>query len=85
MDYRIIEYLQGFYSRKLSEEEILTLNDMLKNETLPEFKRKYSNILSKKVEYFTPAKMQQVIDEKKEIERWKASVGIKDLNELYEN
>ena len=85
MDYRIIEYLQGFYSRKLSEEEILALNDILKDETLPEFKRKYSNVLGRKVEYFTPAKMQQLINERKEIEDWKARTGIKDLNELYEN
>lgn len=82
---KIIKYLEGFYSRKLSESEIAALQEILKGETLAEFKRKYSNVLSRKVEYFTPAKMQQLINERKEIEDWKARTGIKDLNELYEN
>ena len=82
---KIIKYLEGFYSRKLSESEIAALKEILKGETLAEFKRKYSNVLGRKVEYFTPAKMQQLINERKEIEDWKARTGIKDLNELYEN
>jgi hypothetical protein len=85
MDYKIIDYLQGMYSRKLSDDEISVLNEILKNETLETFKKKYAFSLSKKVEYFTPAKMKKLIDEEKEIQDWLDSVGLKSLDELYEN
>ena len=82
---KIIEFIEGLYSRKLSESEIIVLYDILKNETLEDFKNKYQFALTKKVDYFTPARMQQLIAERKDIEDWKLRAGIKDLSELYEN
>jgi hypothetical protein len=85
MDSKILDFIEGMYSRKLTDKEIIVLKEMLNSETIDTFKEKYAFVLGKKIEYFTPAKMQQLINERKEIEDWKARTGIKDLNELYEN
>ena len=85
MDSKILDFIEGMYSRKLTDKEIIVLKEMLNGETIDTFKEKYAFALGKKIEYFTPAKMQQLINERKEIEDWKARTGIKDLNELYEN
>ena len=85
MDSKILDFIEGMYSRKLTDKEIIVLKEMLNGETIDTFKEKYAFVLGKKIEYFTPAKMQQLINERKEIEDWKARTGIKDLNELYEN
>lgn len=85
MDYKILDYLEGMYSRKFTDKEIVVLGEMLKGETLDTFKNKYQFVLSKKVEYFTPNKMQQLINERAEIQKWLDSVGLKSLDELYEN
>lgn len=85
MDYKIIDYLEGMYSRKLTDKEIPVLAEMLKDETLEGFIKKYKFALTKKVEYFTPAKMQQLINEHTGIQNWLRSVGLTSLEELYEN
>ena len=85
MDTRILDYLEGMYSRKLSDKEVLVLDDMLSNETLESFKNKYEFVLAKKVDYFTPAKMQQLIDEDKGLQHLRESLGVNSFNELYEN
>ena len=85
MDIRILDFIEGMYSRKLNDKEALRLNEMLKGETLESFKRKYQFALTKKIDYFTPAKMQQLIDEENEIQRWLVSAGLNSLDDLYEN
>ena len=85
MDIRILDFIEGMYSRKLNDKEALRLNEMLKDETLEGFTRKYRFALSKKVDYFTPARMQQLIDEENEIQRWLESAGLNSLDDLYEN
>lgn len=85
MDIRILDFIEGMYSRKLSDKEALVLNEMLKGETLESFKRKYQFVLGKRVDYFTPAKMQQLVDEENEIQAWLKSAGLNSLDELYEN
>jgi hypothetical protein len=85
MDYKIISFLEGMYARKLTDDEIAVLGEILKEETLETFKDKYAFTLSKKVDYFTPSKMKKLIDEQKEMQVWLESVGIKNINELYEN
>ena len=55
MDTRILDYLEGMYSRKLSDKEVLVLDDMLSNETLESFKNKYEFVLAKKA--FIPSLM----------------------------
>lgn len=85
MDARIIDFIEGMYSRTLADKEILVLKDLLENETLETFKSKYEYTLTKKVDYFTPAKMKQLVKEQLDIEAWLNSVGLKSLNELYEN
>ncbi len=85
MDARILDFIEGMYSRKLNDKEIPVLNKMLEGETLESFKRKYQFVLSKRVDYFTPARMQQLIDEENEIQRWLVSAGLNLLDDLYEN
>ena len=85
MDARILDFIEGMYSRKLNDKEIPVLNKMLEGETLESFKRKYQFVLSKRVDYFTPARMQQLIDEENEIQRWLVSAGLNALDDLYEN
>lgn len=85
MDSKILDYIEGMYSKKLSDKEIFVLNKMLKNETLESFIEKYEFVLTKRVEYFTPAKMKQLIEENKELQELKNRLGIKSFDELYEN
>lgn len=85
MDTRILDFIEGMYSRKLSDKEALVLYEMLEKETLETFKEKYQFALAKKVDFFTPAKMQQLVNEQKEIDEWCESAKIKSLENLYEN
>lgn len=85
MDARIIDFIEGMYARKLSDKEVKVLKNMLENETLESFEKKYKFVLGKRVDYFTPAKMQQLVDEENEIQAWLKSAGLNSLDELYEN
>lgn len=85
MDARILDFIEGMYARKLNDKEIPVLNKMLEGETLESFKRKYQFALGKRVDYFTPARMQELINEENEIQRWLVSAGLNSLDDLYEN
>lgn len=82
---RVIDFLEGYYSRKLDNNEIKAIKFELKNFDFEKFHKELSFQLLKKVEYFTVAKLHKIIEEYKDIEKLKSHLGIKSFDELYEN
>lgn len=82
---KTIEFIEGYYHRKLETSEIKALSEELKDYTYEDFINELKFPLLKKVEYFTVANLHKIILENKEIEEYKKNLGIKSLDELYEN
>ena len=82
---KIIEFIEGYYHRKLEQGEIKTLAEELKNYDYQKFMDNLKFPLLKKVDFFTVASLHKIIEEDQELERFKQSLGIKSFDELYEN
>lgn len=83
---KVIDFIQGYYNRTLSEAELKALKEELKYyKNYDDFAEKSRFSLLKKVEYFTVAKLHQVIQEDKELKELKDSLGIKCFDEIYDN
>lgn len=82
---RVIDFIEGYYSRKLDNNEIKAIKFELKNFDFEKFHKELSFQLLKKVEYFTVASLHKIIEEYKEIQKFKESLGINSFDEIYEN
>lgn len=82
---KIIEFIEGYYHRKLEKTEIKALSEELKDFTYDSFMKELKFPLLKKVEYFTVAQLHKIIEEFKELEKLKERLGIKSFDEIYEN
>lgn len=82
---KIIEFIEGYYHRKLEPSEVKTLAEELKNYDYNSFMENLKTPLLQRVGYFTMAELHKIIEEDKELERYKRSLGVQSLNELYEN
>ena len=63
---RVVDFIEGYYSRKLDSNEIKAIK-------------------FEKVEYFTVAQLHKIIEEYKETQKFKESLGVNSFDELYEN
>lgn len=81
----IIKFIQGAYSRKLSDDEIKLLRTELKDISIEEFKEDIEFTLMKKVDYFTIQALHKILEEHREIRNWLKGSGLKSLDDLYEN
>lgn len=82
---RVIEFIEGYYHRKLETSEIKALAEELKDFDYESFINNFKFPLLKKVDYFTIAKLHQIILEYKELENLKQNLGIRSFDELYAN
>lgn len=82
---KTIDFIEGYYHRKLEKSEIKALSEELKEYTYEDFINKFKFPLLKKVEYFTVSQLHQLILEEKEIQSWLLHAGLKSFDELYEN
>ncbi len=82
---KIIEFVEGYYHRKLETNEVKALAEELKNYDYDSFMNNLKTPLLHRVSYFTIAELHKIIEEDKELERYKRSLGVQSLNELYEN
>lgn len=82
---KTIEFLEGYYHRKLEKTEIIVLSEELRDFTYDSFMEEIKFPLLKKVEYFTVAQLHKIVEESKELVRFRESLGIKSFDELYEN
>ena len=82
---KIVELIEGYYSRKLDKNELLALKDELKDKTYEVFINDIKLPLLKKVEYFSVANLHKIIEDYRELEEMKRNLGIKSFDELYEN
>ncbi len=81
---KLVDFI-GYYHRKLEKNEILALAEEVKDFTFDDFVENFKFQLLKKVEYFTVAQLHKIIEEYKEIQKFKESLGINSFDELYEN
>ncbi len=82
---RVIDFIEGYYSRKLDSNEIKAIKFELKNFDFEKFHKELSFQLLKRVEYFSVAQLHKIIDEYKKIQKFKESLGINSFDELHEN
>ncbi len=82
---RVVDFIEGYYSRKLDSNEIKAIKFELKNFDFEKFHKEISFQLLKKVEYFNVSALHRIIDEYKELEAFKQHLGINSFDELFEN
>lgn len=82
---KIVNFIEGYYRRKLEKNEIIALSIELKDFTYEDFIEKFKKPLLKRVEYFSVAQLSQIIQDYREKEKLKERLGINDFEELYEN
>lgn len=82
---RVIDFIEGYYSRKLDSNEIKAIKFELKDFNFEKFHKELSFPLLKKVEYFTVAQLHKIIEEYKDLQAMKSDLGINSFEELYEN
>ncbi len=82
---KIVNFIEGYYHRKLEKNEIIALAEEVKEYSFDDFMKNFSSQLLRKVEYFTVAQLHMIIQDYKELQKMKNSLGIKSFDELYEN
>ena len=82
---KIIEFIEGNYSRTLNKQELIALKQELEGYDYRKFVDNLKFSLLKKVDYFTVQALHKIILEDKELEELKFRLGIKSFDELYEN
>ena len=82
---KLVSFIEGYYRRKLNDNEITALSVELKGFTYEDFIEKFKKPLLKRVEYFSVAQLSQIIQDYREKEELKKRLGINDFEELYEN
>lgn len=82
---KLVDFIEGYYHRKLEKNEILALAEEVKDFTFDEFIENIKFPLLKKVEFFLVAQLHKIIEEYKEMQKFKESLGINSFDELYEN
>ena len=82
---KIVEFIEGNYSRTLAKNELVVMKEELKDYTYESFMENIKYPLLKKVDYFKVQALHKIIEEDKELQDLKESLGIKSFDELYEN
>ena len=82
---KVVDFIQGYYSRQLNKAEIKALSDELKGFTFEEFESEIKLPLLKKVEYFNVANLHKIVEDTKDLRLLKKQLGIKSFDELCEN
>lgn len=82
---KILEFLEGYYHRKIEPNEIKVLAEELKDYDYDKFMENIKGPLLKKVDYFTISNLHKIIEDDRELEVYKKHLGITSWNELYEN
>lgn len=83
--YKTIKFIEGYYNRKIENNEIVALKDELKGYTYETFLSELKYPLLKKVDYFKVQALHRIIEDDKELQDLKERLGIKSFDELYEN
>lgn len=83
--YKTIKFIEGYYNRKIENNEIVALKDELKDYTYETFLSELKYPLLKKVDYFKVQALHRIIEDDKELQDLKERLGIKSFDELYEN
>lgn len=82
---KIIDFIEGYYHRRLEANEIKALAEEVKNFDYSSFMENFKFPLLKKVEYFSVAQLHKIIDEYTELKKLKVTLGINNFDELYDN
>lgn len=83
--YKTIKFIEGYYNRKIENNEIVALKDELKDYTYETFLSELKYPLLKKVDYFKVQALHRIIEDDKELQDLKERLEIKSFDELYEN
>lgn len=82
---KIVEFIEGNYSRALAKNELVVMKEELKDYTYESFMENIKYPLLKKADYFKVQALHKIIEEDKELQDLKDRLGIKSFGELYEN
>ncbi len=82
---KIVNFIEGYYHRKLEKNEIIALADEVKEYSYDDFMKNFSSQMLRKVEYFTVAQLHSIIQDYKDLQKMKSNLGINSFDELFEN
>lgn len=82
---QVIEFLQASYNRQLNNSEIKLLKEELKDYDYEKFINNIKFPLLKKVDYFTIQALHKIVEDDKDLQHLRDSLGIKSFEELYDN
>lgn len=82
---KVVDFIEGYYNRKLEVKEIKAIKEELKGYDFEKFINNLKFPLLKKAEYFKVQALHRIVEEDKELQDLKDSLGIKSFDELYEN
>lgn len=78
-------WVNGYYHRELTEDEIIAIKKELADITYDEFKENIGFAFLKRADYFTVALLHKFAEEYREMRNWLQGAGLKSFNDLYEN
>ena len=82
---KVARWVNGYYHRELTEDEIIAIKRELADITYPEFKEHIEFSLLKKVDYFTVQALHKIIEDFREMRNWLKESNLNSFNDLYEN
>lgn len=82
---KVIAFIEGNYNRTRTGKEIVALKEELKDYDYEKFINNLKFPLLKKVEYFTVQALHKIVEDDKDLQHLRDSLGIKSFEELYEN
>lgn len=82
---KTIDFIEGYYHRKLDKNEIMALAEELKDFSFEDFMKNIRFPLLERVQFFTVAQLHKIIEEHKELEEMKKHYNVKNWDDLYDN
>lgn len=82
---KTLNFIEGYYHRKLEKNEIIALAEEVKEYSYDDFMKNFSSQMLRKVEYFTVAQLHLIIQDYKDLQKMKSNLGINSFDELFEN
>lgn len=82
---KVVDFIEGYYHRKLEVGEIKAIKEELKEFSFDEFIQDFKYPLLKRVQYFSVVQLHKIFEEHKELEEMRKRYNVKSWDDLYDN
>lgn len=77
--------VEAYYHRNLDRNELIALNNELKDINYQEYAESIKKAMLRKIEYFTVAQVSKIVEEYKKTKQYLKNAGMNSFDEIYEN